>query len=74
MAARRRELTQRIARAAKRKPVAWTLQRRGGNHDVYKLGDLVIPIPRHAEIIERTAERILRECEPELGVGWWRND
>jgi hypothetical protein len=31
---------------------------------------LIIPIPRHSEIRERTAEDIMKECEPKLGNRW----
>ncbi|MDR3359135.1 MAG: hypothetical protein LBO20_00445 [Bifidobacteriaceae bacterium] len=69
---RKAVLVRRINRAAAISGIAWGLTRRGANHDVYRLGDLVIPVPRHQEINDRTAERIFKECEPQLGPRWWR--
>ena len=46
--------------------------RRGANHDVHALEGLIIPIPRHTEIGERVALEIFKECEPILGVRWWK--
>jgi hypothetical protein len=52
--------------------VEWR-QVEGAKHDTFWLGSVKIPIPRHAEIGQRTTEDILHECEAELGKGWWRN-
>ena len=41
----------------------------GAKHDTFWLGSVKIPIPRHAEIGQRTTEDILHECEAELGKG-----
>ncbi len=69
---KRRVLIGRIAQEAKEQGVGWKLLREGGNHTVYKLGAEMIPIPRHTEINEHTAQGIFKECETELGKGWWR--
>lgn len=45
---------------------------REGKHTVYSLDGLMIPIPRHSEINERTARDILKECEQKLGKNWWK--
>lgn len=45
----------------------------GAKHDTFWLGSVKVPIPRHAEIGQRTTEDILHECEAELGKGWWRH-
>jgi mRNA interferase HicA len=39
----------------------WSL-REGGNHTVWTNGKVNIPIPRHAEINERTAQGILKQA------------
>jgi len=69
---KQRDLVSRVARAARLAGVVWRLDRRGARHDVYALDGLVVPIPRHGEIKDVTAEGIFRECEPVLGEGWWR--
>ncbi len=52
--------------------MSWDSEGGGGPHETFWLGLVKIPIPRHSEIGERTAEDILHECEAELGKGWWR--
>lgn len=39
----------------------WTYLRPGGDHDVYAKGDERIAIPRHSEIKEGLARRIIKE-------------
>jgi hypothetical protein len=69
---KRRELLKAIAAAARNADLSWALLRQGANHEVYSLDGLVIPIPRHTEINELTAESIFKECEPKLGRRWWK--
>ena len=69
---KRADLVKTIAGEAKRQGVAWTLQRHGSRHDVYRLGDEIIPIPRHDDIKNPTAWGIFKECEPQLGQDWWK--
>jgi hypothetical protein len=69
---RREELVRKIRREAKRQGISWESTGGGGRHETFWLGASKIPIPRHAEIGERTTEDILHECEDELGKGWWR--
>jgi hypothetical protein len=64
---RRRELVKRIAAEASRQGVDWSLLR----HDAYVLGGSRIPVPRHSEIKELTAQDILAECGSVLGEDWW---
>ena len=68
---RRSELIRKIRQEARRQGVAWK-QVEGAKHDTFWLGSVKIPIPRHAEIGQRTSEDILHKCEAELGKGWWR--
>jgi hypothetical protein len=69
---KKRDVEKLIRRAAKKAGLTWVLDREGGNHEVYSLGGLMIPIPRHNEIDNRLAHAIYKECEPKLGEGWWR--
>lgn len=69
---KQRDLVKRIAEQAASVSVPWTLIREGGNHAVYQLGSTTIPVPRHREINEITALAIFKQCQPELGVGWWK--
>ena len=36
--------------------------RNGGNHDIFKKGNIEIPVPRHKEINEMTAKKILKDA------------
>lgn len=67
-----RDLLKRIAQESRQQGVEWRMVRRGANHDVHALEGLIIPIPRHTEIGERVALEIFKECEPILGVRWWK--
>jgi hypothetical protein len=69
---RRREIIKRITKAAKTQGFAFTLDREGANHSVYKLNDTIIPIPRHNEIGEGLAREIFKECSEVLGKEWWK--
>lgn len=62
----------RISREAKRQNLDFVLHREGGNHSIYTLDGVMIPIPRHPDVNERTTEGIYRECQDKLGKGWWR--
>lgn len=57
----RRELIQRLTRAARQQNVTFTLVREGGRHSIYEFGGQQIAIPRHHDINERLALGILRE-------------
>lgn len=67
-----RDIVPRIRKEAVRKKVEFGLDREGANHTIYRLGDTIIPVPRHREVNEMTTEGIYKECETELGKGWWR--
>lgn len=68
----RTAVIKRIQKAAKRQGASWALDTHGKKHDLYDLNGEMIPIPRHNEISEQMAEVIWKECEGELGKGWWR--
>lgn len=40
----------------------WWLLRHGANHDIYTNGERNEPIPRHTEINQRLAEKILKRA------------
>src|ERR1700678_4422766 len=63
---RRSELIRKIQREARRQDVE-RKRVEAAKHDAFWLGSIKIPIPRHAEIGQRTTEDILHECEAELG-------
>lgn len=41
----------------------WKIQRKGGNHDIYTDGERIEPIPRHPDINERLARKILKKLD-----------
>lgn len=59
----RRELLKELKMAARAKGQSLEFVREGGNHAIYRVGDFRFPIPRHGEIPERTARRIIKEVE-----------
>lgn len=63
----RRALLASLSRSAKSAGLTVTLVRHGGRHDVYSCGELIIVIPRHREINERTARGIIAEVDEYLG-------
>ena len=42
------------------KSLGWYLKRHGSKHDVWTNGDIDEQVPRHREIVERLANKILR--------------
>ncbi|MFJ9387722.1 hypothetical protein ACIRON_02805 [Nocardioides sp. NPDC101246] len=69
---KQRDIIKRIGREAARQGLTWEFDRQGGNHEVWKLDGLMIPIARHREIPELTTRDIYRECEPKFGKDWWK--
>lgn len=69
---KRRELIKKIAVAAKAAGVDWSWDHEGGDHTIYKLDGVTIPIKRQNEFGNRYAEIVYKECEVKLGKGWWR--
>lgn len=47
----------------KLKAIGWYFLRHGGRHDVWSDGKKEIPIPRHAEINEHTAQSIIKQAK-----------
>ena len=69
---KRKALIRALRKAARSQGMEFFLLRQGGNHEVYSLNGLMIPIPRHTEIDERLASHICDEAETQLGKGWKR--
>jgi mRNA interferase HicA len=61
-----------IQRAANEAGLSWELERQGASHEIWRLADVRVIVPRHREISGLTARRILKELEPMLGKDWWR--
>ena len=68
---KRSDLIREISRGARRAGLLWVMVREGGNHSIFTLGEQRLPIPRHREIPDVLARRIMKELESELGKGWW---
>lgn len=69
---KRTEVIKKIEKAAKAQGMAFALKRHGGNHDVYSLDGLPVPLGRHRDFDAGYADMVYRECQPKLGKGWWR--
>lgn len=69
---KRADAIRRIRRAAKAAGRSFLIHREGTNHEIWICGGTMVPIPRHREISEFTAEGIFRDLEAELGRAWWR--
>lgn len=69
---KRTEVIKTIEDAAKARGIAFTFKRRGGNHDIFDLDGLPIPIGRHREFTNQHTEKVYRECQPKLGDRWWK--
>lgn len=70
---KRKDIIKRIKAEARKQGIDFVqASRKGGNHDIYLLDGLMIPLPRHGEIPEPTTRGIYRECEDKLGKDWWK--
>lgn len=58
---KRRDLINRLGRAADKQGVTFSFLREGASHSIYSFGGRNVAIPRHAEINEITAKSILRK-------------
>lgn len=59
---KQRALIKKLRSVAKEQGREFAFQRRGGKHDIYRLGDQIIVVPRHRELNERTAQKILDQA------------
>jgi hypothetical protein len=69
---KRTEVIKKIENAAIGLGLTFELKRRGGNHDIFDLDGVMIPIGRHRDFTNRNAIDMYKECEAKLGKGWWR--
>lgn len=70
---KRVELIRRIGVAARRGDIEWRLVREGREHELWQCGPISVAVPRHREIGETTAHRIMADLTPILGSRWWRS-
>lgn len=68
----RKELIKKIEDAAKAAGIEWEYARPGGNHTIYKLGGVMIPVGNHRQFDEHYARTVYKECEVKLGKDWWK--
>jgi len=69
---KRTEIIAKIEAAAKAKGMTFEFDRKGGNHDIYKLGGVMIPVGRHRDFGNSYAVMVYKECQIKLGKGWWK--
>ncbi|MPZ14549.1 MAG: hypothetical protein GEU73_09025 [Chloroflexi bacterium] len=61
-----------IRDGARRQGVTWAFDREGREHEIWRCGAQMVSIPRHREIREGLARRIMRDLEEQLGERWWQ--
>jgi hypothetical protein len=67
------QMIREIRKAAKARGLIFEVVRSSGKHDIWRLdGTVQIPIPRHTEIGPKLEFEIRKQCEPVLGLRWWR--
>ena len=54
-----------LRRIAQRKGLMLELRRKGAKHEVWRLGNTTLTIPRHREIARFTAEGLIKDAEEE---------
>ena len=60
---KRRALIKQLRLIAKEAGVELLFIRQGGNHEIWRISNRLLVIPRHRDINERTAEGIVRRVE-----------
>jgi mRNA interferase HicA len=60
------EVVKKVDLEKKLHKLGWHLKRHGGSHDVWTNGILTEYVPRHTEIAEGTAKKILRKAQQNL--------
>ena len=64
---KRADLIKEVEARARRKGLDCHLHRQGGSHEVWKVNDKSVPIPRHREVNDYTAKQILKQVDEALG-------
>lgn len=57
---KRTELLRSLRQQAKASGTSFELVRQGAGHEVWRFGSVMVTVPRHREINERTAQGIIR--------------
>ncbi len=60
---KQRDLLKKLRQIADSKDLPFEFHREGGDHTVYRMGGQNLQIPRHREINENTARKIIRDAE-----------
>jgi hypothetical protein len=60
---KRTHLIQQLRLVAKEAGLSLELVREGGGHEIWQVGTSRFPIPRHAEIGEQLAKKIIRQAQ-----------
>ncbi|MEX0592910.1 MAG: type II toxin-antitoxin system HicA family toxin [Nitriliruptoraceae bacterium] len=68
---KRRDLIKGIHDAALAANLEFVSLRNAGDHELFSLDGLRIPVPNHREITEGTARSIMRQAASKLGEDWW---
>jgi mRNA interferase HicA len=69
---KRADLIRKISQAATATHIEFVLVREGGSHSIFRCGSQNVVVPRHREINELTARRIMRDLDGALGKDWWK--
>ena len=64
-------MIKRLATGAKAAGLPFVVAREGGRHTIFRVGDTLIPVPRHVEINEMTTVGIYKAASGGLGKDWW---
>ena len=62
---KRVDLLKELRRIAQSKALMLELRRKGAKHEVWRLGNTTLIIPRHREISRFTAEGLIKDAEEE---------
>lgn len=63
---KQRDLLKSLRQIAKDRGTTLDFIRHGADHDQYRIGGYLIPVPRHREINERTAKGIIADAAEHL--------
>ena len=65
---KKKDLIKQIREIAKQNGRTARLKRQGSGHEIWECAGLIMPIPRHREIAEGTARKIIKRLEEQMGV------
>lgn len=64
---RRSDLLRQLEQVAADADGTFAFHREGGNHEIWKANGKSIPIPRHREVNDYTAQKIISQVQDALG-------